>query len=104
MQAAKDDIPDYDNFEWEVYRQEYPGIPLKHLLDNYARHGRVEHNADCPTASHEAFMNEMNWPRLNNAVDRYDPEVCPAFPKSWNQWHDEVSIAKLKNLPLKTFF
>ena len=103
MEAVKQDIPDFDNFPWAIYQKSYPGIPLKHLVDNLARFGVIEHDADCPELKHDCFFHELHK-LCNNEIHSYAPQECPQFPKVWNQWHDELDVDKLRRMPLKTFY
>lgn len=32
------------------------------------------------------------------------PEECPEYPDTWNRWHEELSLGKLRKMPMKTFF
>lgn len=97
------DIPNSEDFEWDVCNKSYPGIPLKHFLDNWGKFGQIEHDAECPTESHESFYKDYMH-RIGNEIHSYEPQVCPAYPRSWTQWHDEFDVDKLRRMPLKTFY
>ena len=68
------------------------------------RHGQIEHDEDCPTKSHTAFFNEFVCERSNSRFDQLIPEVCPAFPKLWDSWHDEFNMNKWAKMPMKSTF
>ena len=37
--AAVADMRDYaKGYEWELIKQDYPGVPLKHFVDNFTRY------------------------------------------------------------------
>lgn len=60
LQATTADIREFDQgFEWEFKKMDLPGVPLKHFLDNFARHGKVRHDEECPTNDHDAFFNDF---------------------------------------------
>ena len=82
----------FEDFEWDIYKESFPGVPLKHFVDNFARFGQVEHDKDCPVRSHDAFYNELMWPRRCNEIIGFEPKVCPPFPTTWNQWHDPITV------------
>ena len=82
MEAAKQDIPEFDGFEWLIYNKSYPGIPLKHFLDNLGRFGSVEHDAECPVPDHSSFFN-VYQKLLDNEIHSYEPQVCPQYPRAW---------------------
>ena len=97
MNAIKEDIREFDKWDWEdVYEQSYPGVPLKHFLDNWVRHGQVDHlDEDCPVGSHTAFMNDYISQRVNNRIEKFIPVQCPAYPAQWTQWHDAFETEQL---------
>lgn len=104
MSAVKEDIRDFDNFEWQLYSRDFPGVPLKHFLDNYGRYGKIPHDAGCPTRDHTTFFTNFVGPLCNNRIESVEPSECPAYPKGWNQWHDEFDLDRLRKMPLKTSF
>ena len=104
MQAVRDDVREIDNFEWDLLKQDFPGVPLKHFVDNFGRFGPIQHDSDCPTPSHESFFCELNGERFGSRLETFEPTECPAFPKVWNQWHVELDVKSLAKMPLKTFF
>lgn len=104
-ETALADMNEYEKgYEWELAKIDFSGIPLKHLIDNYFRYDKIKHDADCPTPYHSPFLPEVLGEKYSNTVNCWEPEVCPPFPQTWNRWHEEIDIEKLRKMPLKTFF
>ena len=59
---------------------DFPGIPLKHFVDNYIRYDKISHDEDCKTTDHEPFFLEFIGERQLNTLNGFEPEVCPQFP------------------------
>ena len=57
--ACKADIREFDQWEWDFLKKDFPGIPLKHLVDDLTRHGEIPHDLNCPNASHSPFF--IKW-------------------------------------------
>ena len=38
MQATLEDISESDKYEFEIFKSDYAGIPLKHFVDNWIRY------------------------------------------------------------------
>ena len=90
------------DFPWLLLERSFPGIPMKHFVDHFARFGaafETDINGVC-----EAFFNDFRGQRCNNEIMGFDPEVCPAFPNRWNSWHDPIDVSTIKEMPLKTSF
>jgi hypothetical protein len=104
MNAVKEDIRDFESWDWDLFECDLPGVPLKHFVDNWARFGNIEHSEDCPTESHRAYMNDYIAERNNNRPEVFQPEQCPEFPTAWTEWHDTFDIDQLRTMPMKTFF
>ena len=104
LEATFEDIREPENYEYEFLKRDYPGVPLKHFLDNYIRYGKIQHDEECPTPNHDSFFNLFMSERNNNRIEWYKPEVAAQFPKTWNKWHDEFDLEKLRKMPMKTEF
>ena len=87
-EACKADIRDFSEWEWDFLKQDYPGVPLKHLVDNLCRYGQIPHDLDCPTEGHTPFFIGWIGEKNNNKIQTIEPEQCPVFPDVWNQWHE----------------
>ena len=104
MQATLEDLREPENFEFEFLKCDFPGVPLKHFVDNFTRYDAVTHDEDCPTPSHEPFFLDFMGDRNKNKHEFFKPEQCPEYPKVWNRWHDEFDIDKLRKMPMKSTF
>ncbi len=104
LSAVKEDIREFDNWEWDILEKDYPGVPLKHFLDNFCRYGAVEHSEDCQTESHQAFFNDFMAERNHNRLEKHEPEQCPEYPNLWTDWHSVFDVDQLRSMPMKTFF
>ena len=87
-EAATEDMDDHENYEWELLKRDYPGIPLKHFTDNFARYGKINHDDDCPTSHHHPFLPSYVGERCNSELQYFEPETCQPYPTFWNNWHD----------------
>ena len=77
-EVAQEDMRESSAFEWELIKEDYAGIPLKHFVDNYTRYGRIAHDKECPTPYHEPFFVELIGERTGNILHSFEPEQCPA--------------------------
>ena len=67
-EACKADIREFDQWEWDFLKQDFPGIPLKHLVDDLTRYGEIAHDLNCPEASHSPFFIEWFGKKNNNEI------------------------------------
>ena len=104
MQATLEDIREPENYDFECLKCEYPGVPLKHFVDNFIRYEPIEHDEECPTDSHEPFFLKFIGEKNNSTLEYFEPEQCPKFPRLWNRWHDEFDVDKLRKMPMKSSF
>lgn len=104
MKAALEDIREPEKWDFELFKQEYPGIPLKHFVDNFSRYDDISHDQDCPTPSHEPFFLKFMGDLNNNKFQWFKPDQCPKFPRVWQKWHDEFDVDKLRKMPMKFTF
>ena len=62
------------------------------------------HDKECPTPYHEPFFPQFIGEKNNSRIEYFKPEVSPQFPKTWQRWHDEFDVEKLRKMPMKTEF
>ena len=80
-ETALADMNEFEKgYEWELAKMDFPGIPLKHLIDDYIRYDKIRHDSDCPTPFHLPFFPEILSEKYANTVNCWEPEVCPPFP------------------------
>ena len=63
-----EDIKHFDKMNWAFVKKSYPGIPLKHFVDNFIRYDKIRHDTDCPSPYHDPLFLSIVTEKTCNKV------------------------------------
>lgn len=63
----KEQIRNFNDWQWSVYEVTFKGLPLKHVVDHLLQYSKVKHEKECPTQTHEPL-----WTQFHQAGNNID--------------------------------
>ena len=100
MAELKDEIRDFETWDFDMHDSIIEGVTLKHAYDMILQHKEIKFEKDCPTPSHPSYY--VNFvEKGHNKVDKVTPEEGIPLPSHWNEWHRDVTFDEFKSIPHK---
>ena len=96
----KEDIRDFDQWDFDMRDSIIEGVTLKHVYDMVLQHKQIKFDKDCPTQTQESYYVDF-VEKGHNKIDKITPEEGIRMPEHWSDWHRDITFEEFKSLPHK---